>query len=140
MISEQLALALGRLAAFVSFSGGRLGPDQHAVATRAARRCVELLLQPSSESVDQPMALGARNPTRLSSCEPLALARVSYALGRLGLRDSALSEVHLVSASFERLHLFAPEALAALLAGMAAQGCAPPEPWLQRVGLETYAR
>ena len=123
----------------MSFSGGRLGPEQRAAATRATRRCVELLLQPAPAPVSQAPTPGEDGATRLASCEPLALARVSYAAGRLGLGDATFSGL-LVSASLEQLHLFSPEALAALLAGLAAQGCSPPEPWLQRVGLETYVR
>ncbi|KAG2422370.1 hypothetical protein HXX76_016095 [Chlamydomonas incerta] len=153
MSGPQVALALGRLAAFASFQA--LSPEQLAAHRRAARRCCLLLLQPGLGGGGGGSSLGAvglaalgvagggtgsgEPRPRLAECEPLSLARASYALGRLGLYDSQLLEL-LVQESGTRLHLFAADALAALLGGLAALGHRPPAQWWDRYSLEVYAR
>jgi hypothetical protein len=115
----QVTMALARLAAFATFQS--LASEQLAAHSRATRRCVLLLR------------------SRLADCDLISYARSTYSLGRLGVYDQSLMEA-VVAEVYDKLNLFSPDSLAALLAGMAALGHRPPDAWLDRFALEVYTR
>ncbi|GFR48633.1 hypothetical protein Agub_g10549 [Astrephomene gubernaculifera] len=115
----QATMTLARLAAFATFLN--LSEEQLAAQARATRRCVLLLR------------------SKVYECDPLSYARGAYALGRLGVYDADLMAL-VVQETYDKLNLFAPEALAALVSGLGALGHVPPEEWLDRFALEAYTR
>lgn len=115
----QVSLALARLAAFATFM--QLSAEQQAAHARTARKCALLMRQ------------------KVADCDLNSYARATYALARLGLHDAQLLDA-LVRETEERLGLLTPDALAAMLSGLAVFGHRPSDEWLGRYCLEVYAR
>ncbi|GLI68557.1 hypothetical protein VaNZ11_013020, partial [Volvox africanus] len=115
----QVTMALARLAAFATYQ--ELSDEQLAAQTRATRRCVLLLRQ------------------RLHDCDLISYARASYSLGRLEIYDEGLM-AEVVEEVSDKLILFSPDGLAALLTGMSLMGHRPPDRWLDIFALEVYTK
>ncbi|GIL61112.1 hypothetical protein Vafri_15491 [Volvox africanus] len=115
----QVTMALARLAAFATYQ--ELSDEQLAAQARATRRCVLLLRQ------------------RLHDCDLISYARASYSLGRLDIYDEGLM-AEVVEEVYDKLNLFSPDGLAALLTGMSLLGHRPPDRWLNVFALEVYTR